>query len=78
MKRLARLNYELYAIPELKENYNRVFIEYESKSNIEEVPEGSASAHLVFYIRHRPVVKESSASRLVLRCDLCSMLLSQV
>ena len=64
-KRLQSLNVKFGTSPRLRERYDNVFKEYESDCIIEEVPpierDGSLE-HPVYYLPHRPVIRESSNS----------------
>ena len=64
-QRLDSLNRKLNRNPDLKEGYSRALQEMEGNGVIQEISvteqEGSGS-HPVFYLPHRPVVREASAS----------------
>ncbi len=60
--RLNRLNWKLNKDPSLKERYDKALKEMEDSDVIEEVMESSEPAGPVFYLPHRPVIKESSSS----------------
>ena len=62
-KRLQNLNVKLDKIPNLRERYDEVFKEYERNCIIEEVPPSElVSLYPVYYLPHRPVVRDSSSS----------------
>ena len=59
--RLEHLNRRFAKNPELEDRYREVFCEMEKEGFIEEVSSGElTSPNPVFYMPHRPVVKESS------------------
>jgi hypothetical protein len=60
-KRLGSLSRKFSMDPELKLRYNKVLSEMEQSGIIEEVSEESVP-YSVFYLPHRPVVKESSST----------------
>ena len=58
---LEHLTHRLAKNPDLEAKYHEVFCEMEKEGFIEEVPSGELkSPNPVFYMPHRPVVKESS------------------
>ena len=60
-RRLRNLSKYLEAKPVLRQKYNSVLTEMENTGIITEVlPEDKATANPVYYLPHRPVVKESS------------------
>lgn len=59
-KRLLNLNSRLSE--DLGNDYDAVFREREASGIIEEVPEAEVDAEKVFYLPHRPVVREMSSS----------------
>ncbi|XP_037775533.1 uncharacterized protein LOC119572496 [Penaeus monodon] len=62
-KRLEGLERKLDKDPQLKEQYFDVFTGYEDEGIIEEVPSNEiVSSQPIYYMPHRPVVKESSTS----------------
>ncbi|XP_063590241.1 uncharacterized protein LOC134767126 [Penaeus indicus] len=62
-KRLEGLQRKLDKDPQLKKQYSEVFTGYEEEGIIEEVPSNEVlSSQPTYYMPHRPVVKESSAS----------------
>ncbi|XP_063601659.1 uncharacterized protein LOC134777731 [Penaeus indicus] len=62
-KRLEGLERKLDKDPQLKKQYSEVFTGYEEEGIIEEVPSNEVlSSQPTYYMPHRPVVKESSAS----------------
>jgi len=62
-KRLKSLSRKLDKEPALKEQYNGALQEMETNGVVEEVPEQELSTqNPVFYLPHRPIVKESSTS----------------
>ncbi|GFN98662.1 pao retrotransposon peptidase superfamily [Plakobranchus ocellatus] len=63
-KRLYALDRKLSSDPELNDKYHKVFIHLEKQGTIEEIPsEGwTHSEHPIFYLPHRPVVREESTS----------------
>ena len=62
--RLDRLTCRLVKNPDLEARYHEVFCGMQKEGVIEEVPmeEKLADSHPVFYLPHRPVVKESSTT----------------
>ena len=61
--RLAGLTRKLSKTPELDEAYNKAIQEMEENGVIEEVPQSElVSSYPVFYMPHRPVIRESSIS----------------
>ena len=61
LRRLNSLNRKLDLNPELKENYSQVFSDLEKEGIIEEVT-SLETDNPVFYLPHRPVVREDSLS----------------
>ncbi|XP_042891950.1 uncharacterized protein LOC122266306 [Penaeus japonicus] len=62
-KRFTKLEQKLDKNPELKESYQGVFEGYVKEGIIEEVPSDEINtSNPVFYLPHRPVVKESSTT----------------
>ncbi|XP_066940954.1 uncharacterized protein [Macrobrachium rosenbergii] len=62
-KRLENLNLKFVKTPGLRERYDEVFEEYEKDDIIEEVPHSEiSSVYPVYYLPHRPVIRESSNS----------------
>ena len=65
-QRLDSLNKKLDRDPDLRERYDQALGEMESNGVIEEIPAAeqgeTAVSHPVFYLPHRPVVRESSLS----------------
>ncbi|XP_066958131.1 uncharacterized protein [Macrobrachium rosenbergii] len=60
-KRLENLNVKFVKTPGLREGYDEVFEEYEKDDIIEEVPHSEiSSVYPVYYLLHRPVIRESS------------------
>jgi hypothetical protein len=60
--RLQRLSQKLNKDFDLKAGYNGVLTEMEKTGIIEEVPCSDTSTFPIFYLPHRPVIKESSTS----------------
>ena len=64
--RLEHLTRRLAKNPELEDKYHEIFCEMEKEGSIEEVPSGElTSPNPVFYMPHRPVVKESSLTTMI-------------
>ncbi|XP_068210791.1 uncharacterized protein [Palaemon carinicauda] len=62
-KRLDNLNVKLEKFPDLRRRYDEVFKEYERDCISEEVPPSEmVTSYPVYYLPHRPVVRESSNS----------------
>ncbi|XP_068227909.1 uncharacterized protein [Palaemon carinicauda] len=62
-KKLDNLNVKLEKCPDLRRRYDEVFKEYERDCIIEEVPPSEmVTSYPVYYLPHRPVVRESSNS----------------
>ena len=64
-KRFESLKTRLAKTPELEGKYHAVFAEMWANGIIEEVPENelaTSDSNVVFYLPHRPVVKETSAT----------------
>ena len=62
-KRLEGLNRKFEKDPNLREQYDAVFQGYEQEGIIEEVPSSEIiSPYPIYYLPHRPVVRESSSS----------------
>ncbi|XP_068208419.1 uncharacterized protein [Palaemon carinicauda] len=62
-KRLDNLNVKLEKFPDLRRRYDEVFKEYERDCIIEEVPSSEmVTSYPVYYLPHRPVVREISNS----------------
>ncbi|GFO46524.1 transposon tf2-9 polyprotein [Plakobranchus ocellatus] len=63
-KRLYALDRKLSSDPELNEKYHKVFKDLEKQGLIEEIPieRWTHSDHPIFYLPHRPVVREESTS----------------
>jgi hypothetical protein len=63
VQRLKSLTRKLEQQPDLEREYNSVFMEMEQNGIIEEVPDEEVyCSNPVFYLPHRPVVRESSTS----------------
>lgn len=60
--RLSKLSRKLDMNPSLRGGYNSALSEMETSGVIEEVPSDSEPSGPVFYLPHRPVVKESSVT----------------
>ncbi|GFO27535.1 retrotransposon domain containing protein [Plakobranchus ocellatus] len=63
-KRLYALDRKLSSDPELNDKYHKVFMYLEKQGIIEEIPteRWTYSEHPIFYLTHRPVVREESTS----------------
>ena len=59
-KRLASLTLKLNSNPGLRDRYNAVFDDLEGQGIIEEVSLNEPNVNPVFYLPHRPIVRESS------------------
>ncbi|GFO14327.1 Gag-Pol polyprotein [Plakobranchus ocellatus] len=66
-KRLYALDRKLSSDPELDDKYHRVFMDLEKQGIIEEIPTEKwiHSEHPIFYLPHRPVVREELEESLI-------------